>query len=158
MSKAVKVPKIMLAVERAAEKVAERHPELFGSSNNAKYDVIFYALYLLDKVLGGGGLNGDEWFIKEVRRIVRELGKPTESVESVKTVSVNGGVFEWVDSSTRLTLYCKSGHRLLILQPTTGGRVAALVSELRRFRLRCPVCGASELYLRFEVVGGDGGS
>jgi len=151
MSKAVKVPKIMLAVERAAEKVAERHPELFGSSDNAKYDVIFYALYLLDKALGGGGLNGDEWFIKEVRKIVRELGKPTE----IKTVSVNG--FEWVDSSTRLTLYCKNGHRLLILQPITGGRVPALVSELRRFRLKCPVCGASELYLKFEVVGGDGG-
>ena len=152
MSKAVKVPKIMLAVERAAEKIAERHPELFGSSSNAKYDVIFYALYLLDKALGGG-LNGDEWFIKEVRKIVGELGKPTECV---KTVSVNG--FEWVDSSTRLTLYCKNGHRLLILQPIAGGRVPALVSELRRFRLKCPVCGASELYLRFEVVdGGDGG-
>ncbi len=152
MSKAVKVPKIMLAVERAAEKIAERYPELFGSSDNAKYDVIFYALYLLDKALGGGGLNGDEWFIKEVRKIVRELDKPTE----IKTVSVNG--FEWVDSSTRLTLYCKNGHRLLILQPITGGRVSALVSELRRFRLKCPVCGASELYLKFEVVdGGDGG-
>jgi len=151
MSKAVKVPKIMLAVERAAEKVAERHPELFGSSDNAKYDVMFYALYLLDKALGGGGLNGDEWFIKEVRKIVGELGKPTE----IKTVSVNG--FEWVDSSTRLTLYCKNGHRLLILQPITGGRVPALVSELRRFRLKCPVCGASEFYLKFEVVGGDGG-
>ncbi len=151
MSKTVKVPKIMLAVERAAEKIAERHPELFGSSDNAKYDVIFYALHLLDKALGGG-LNGDEWFIKEVRKIVRELGKPTE----IKTVSVNG--FEWVDSSTRLTLYCKNNHRLLILQPTTGGRVSALVSELRRFRLKCPVCGASELYLKFEVVdGGDGG-
>jgi hypothetical protein len=154
MSKAVKVPKIMLAVVRAAEKVAEKHPELFGSSDNAKYDVMFYALYLLDKALGGGGLNGDEWFIKEVKKIVRELGKPTESV---KTVSVNSGVFEWVDSSTRLTLYCKNGHRLLILQPITGGRVPALVSELRRFRLKCPVCGASELYLKFEVVGGDGG-
>ncbi len=153
MSKAVKVPKIMLAVERAAEKVAERHPELFGSSDKAKYDVIFYALYLLDKALGGCGLNGDEWFIKEVRKIVRELGKPTE----IKTVSVNGGVFEWVDSSTRLTLYCKNGHRLLILQPTTGGRVSALVRELRGFKLKCHVCGASELYLKFEVVdGGDG--
>ena len=150
MSKAVKVPKIMLAVERAAEKVAERHPELFGSSDKAKYDVIFYALYLLDKALGGG-LNGDEWFIKEVRKIVGELDKPTE----IKTVSVNG--FEWVDSPTRLTLYCKNNHRLLILQPITGGRVSALVSELRRFRLKCPVCGASELYLKFEVVGGDGG-
>ena len=152
MSKTVKVPKIMLAVERAAEKIAERHPELFGSSDNAKYDVIFYALHLLDKALGGGGLNGDEC-IKEVRKIVGELDKPTECV---KTVSVNG--FEWVDSPTRLTLYCKNNHRLLILQPITGGRVSALVSELRRFRLKCPVCGASELYLKFEVVdGGDGG-
>jgi len=153
MNKTVKVPKIMQAVERAAEKVAERHPELFGSSDNAKYDVIFYALYLLDKALGGGGLNGDEGFIKEVRRIIGELNKPTEYV---KTVSVNGGDFELVDSSTRLTLYCRNGHRLLILQPITGGRVSALVSELRRFKLKCPVCGTSELYLKFEVV--DNGS
>jgi hypothetical protein len=152
MSKTDKVPKIMLAVERAAERIVERHPELFGSSDKAKYDVMFYALYLLDKALGGDGLNGDEWFIKEVRKIVRELGKP---IESVKTVSVNN-VYEWVDSPTRLTLYCKNGHRLLILQPITGGRVSALVGELRRFKLKCPVCGASELYLKFEVVSGDG--